>query len=139
MSSKRFLIYLTCEVLAIVVAMLSFRFIHWRILAGVIAGVSFISVGFLIIAPAWNHRHLIKTWGFPIALVHLFGVALPMFIMRLSKPEVVFAELNIWGMAGPDFHRLSTNVYFVLMLATTVDLLLAFRREHVARRTTKPK
>ncbi len=120
------------ELVAIVVAITSFTMIPERILAGVIAGSVFSALGLWIVASGfWGqwHREVRTSWTFWLGSVHLFGVALPMMITRLLNHSLEFKDVLIWGLPGPVFHRLSTVIYSLLLLATAVDFVLTFRRK----------
>lgn len=88
--------------------------------AGVIAGAGFVLVSAGIGGLAWAGRlgrerrvDLMVGLG---ALGVLFGVSLPMLGQRLLNWDEGFTELRIWGLDGPQFHRLATWGYLGWML-----------------------
>ena len=109
--------------------MASFRYVTPRLLAGALAGASFLSVGAWIVISGVRTPALRRTASFALGAIHLFAVAIPMVAVRFLNPHEAFSDLKIWGLSGPDFHRLSTSVYFVLLAATVFDLILAVRRK----------
>ena len=56
-------------------------------------------------------------------LISCFVISIPMFIIRLYNYDIEFSEIQILGLAGPIFHRVSTTVFSALMIATVVDWL----------------
>lgn len=133
MTWRRFTFYLLFEVLAVVVAMASFRYVMPRLLAGAIAGVCFVAIGAWIVGAGIRHKELRRSFSFSLSAVHLFLVAIPMMTVRLAFPSESFSDLHIWGLSGPAFHQLSTDVYGVLFFATVIDLLRSiFHRAPVA-------
>ena len=88
--------------------------------AGVIAGAGFVLVSAVIAGVAWRGRLGRDRRVDPIvgsgALLVLFGVSLPTFGQRLLNWGEGFSELRIWGLEGPQFHRLATWGYLGWML-----------------------
>ena len=128
---KKFMILLVVEVLVVVVAMSSFRFISERLLAAAVAGTVFVCLGLAIFIMGIRDAKFRKTFTFTIGCVHLFAVALPMMIVRFLNTTSAFSQVDIWGLPGPVFHKLSTYVYFALMLGAIADGVLARRRNRL--------
>jgi len=88
--------------------------------AGVIAGAGFVLVSAAIAGVAWRgllgrERRVDPAVGLG-ALGVLFGISLPMLGQRLLNWNEGFTELRIWGLEGPQFHRLATWGYLGWML-----------------------
>jgi len=109
------------QVFAIVWAGTLFNVLPSRFLAGLLAGLYFIGSGILMLV--WLRR-----WPRPwlsltqyALLVHVFLISIPMVVTRLIHMNEDFASVHIYGLPGPEFHRLSTGVFSVLMGATVID------------------
>jgi hypothetical protein len=120
---KKFLMYLFVAELAVVFAVGAvFRFVEPRLTAAFIAGSMFVLLGITIVTYGLMNRKFIKTPTFALGCIHLFGIALPLLVTRMIYSDRGFADVNVWGMPGPVFHKLSTWIYMGLMLATVFDL-----------------
>jgi hypothetical protein len=109
------------ELFAIFWAGLVFSLVHNHFVAGLLAGSYFIVSAALMLRWAWRWPDKWRSLTlYPLAL-HLFGVALPMVIMRLIHADVEFSEITIWGLSGPEFHALSGKIFAVLIVATLID------------------
>jgi hypothetical protein len=115
---KRILIL---ELFAIAWAGASFTLISEKLWAGISAGTVFIALGILILTEGVRWKPLRYRPTFLMGLIHLFFISLPMLFARLWNYSMGFEQIEIWGLAGPVFHRLSTGVYFLLILATLFD------------------
>ncbi len=87
--------------------------------AGVIAGSGFVLTS---LALAWValRGHLGRMgrpdlWVGGGAVAVLLGVSVPMLGARLWSWSDGFAEIKIWGLSGPQFHRLATWSYLAWM------------------------
>jgi hypothetical protein len=125
MTTRRFVLYLVFEVLAVIVAMASFRYIGSRLMAGAFAGACFTAIGAWIFVSGLRLAPLRRSLSFYVGSIHLLAVAIPMMAVRFWNPTAPFSELNIWGLSGPAFHKLSTDVYFVLLASTIIDAIRA--------------
>lgn len=133
MNRRDLLLFLALELIAIVWAGAVFSLFTSRLLAGALAGAYFVlSAAFMLVrALRWPDRVKALT---PYALaLHLFGVSLPMVITRFLNADQPFESVRILGLEGPEFHRLSTTVFSVLMAATLVDLVRVGLRGRTAR------
>jgi hypothetical protein len=114
--------FLILEVLAIVWAGLVFNIFESKLVAGLMAGAYFVGFGLYVL---WRILRWPNRWQsftlYPL-LVHLFVISIPMMIMRFAQTQLAFEDVQIWGLPGPVFHRLSTTVFLVLMIATAIDL-----------------
>ena len=124
---------LLLELFAIVVAGASFALIESKLIAGFVAGAYF--VGFAVVSLRRILRWPRRTRAlclYPM-LIHLFGISLPLLIARAKHADEGFTELRVFGLSGPEFHRLSTTVFAVLIAATVVDLLRTFSKRSRSR------
>lgn len=129
MKSRDLQIFLALQVLAIVIAGLSFSLIESRLVAGAIAGLYFLSSGIYMLMRAWSWSGKWASACFYPLLIHVFAITLPMLISRFMQSENNFEEVTILGLPGPVFHRLSTIVFGALVLGTVIDLIRAKRTE----------
>lgn len=116
-------VFITLQVLGFAVAVLSFTFLESRQVAGAIAGTCFVlSQGWMLLKTVrWANKFKYPT--FYLVRINLWIFSLPMVIARARNWNVEFAQLNIWGIPGPEFHRLSELCAILLILATAVDYL----------------
>jgi hypothetical protein len=120
---QKYLIWLFMAELVVVFAVGAiFRIVEPRLTAAFIAGSLFVVLGIAIVAYGFLERRFLKTPTFAIGVVHLCGIALPLLITRVIHSDLGFADVNVWGLSGPVFHKLSTWVYLGLMVATIFDL-----------------
>jgi hypothetical protein len=117
---------LIAELLIIVAVGLVFHFISDRITAGRIAGTIFMALGATIVFKGIKDLEIRKSYFFKVGCVHFF-IAVTLFITRLLQSTGAFADVTVLGMSGPVYHKLSTNVYTVLILATVYDLYRSFK------------
>lgn len=115
--------FLGLELFAIVWAGVVFSLLTSRLVAGGLAGLYFVGSASLMLywASSWQEK-----WRslclYPL-IVHLFVISLPMLVVRFLNADQPFENVHIWGLEGPQFHRLSTTVFTILMIATVVDLI----------------
>lgn len=128
MNKKDLIIFLVLELFAIAWAGLAFAVIESRLVAGMAAGSYFVFVGVYLLFKIWRWPNRWKVLTIYPALVHTFVISLPMMIVRLSSWALAFEDVRIWGLPGPVFHKLSTVVFTVLIVATLVDLARALSK-----------
>lgn len=133
MKQKDLFVFLSLEVVAIAVAGASFALIPSRLIAGLVAGAYFILFSAWMLGRIWRMPDRWRVLTLYPLLIHLFVVSLPMVVTRLLHADADFSDVRIWGLPGPAFHHLSTNVFSVLMVATVVDLILAYVRNARAK------
>ncbi len=126
---RRFLLYFLAEIGSAVLAVVLFRLISNRFVAGSVAGFAFILLGLFIFGFGLVDHRLRVSWSFRIACLHLFFVSIPMLSVRLSNFGVAFGDLAVWGIPGPSFHKVSEGVYLALVVGTLIDAYRA-RPEH---------
>ncbi len=136
---RSFLRFLIAEFLVGAMAGVLFAIISEKRVAGFIAGIMFVALGLWIVTSPLRTRALIRSGTFWIGLVYLLFVALPLMVTRFVNVSLQFEEVRIMGFSGPEFHRISTSVYTVLIVATSIDLALAwfFARKKRATKSTK--
>jgi len=125
---KLYFYRLLVELFVIVLVPIIFNFVTNRLQAGIIAGSIFIALGFYVIWPGIKNavgRRAISFWA---GCLHLAISAFPLFVTRLLQADLKFEDVRIIGMSGPDFHRFSTVIYSLMLVATLIDLVIAYRR-----------
>lgn len=100
-------------------------------ISGIIAGLGFIAVGVFGIMESWperRNRHLsLAVLG--LSVVHLFVVALPMLGFRILSWNEPFSKVAVWGLTGPEFHQISTRLYFVWVLLVVITWVAERKRK----------
>lgn len=119
---------LVLELIVIAIVTTIFRLIADRAVAGVIAGTVFVLLGLFIVRGGWRDRAK-RTASYWMGCVHLFGSALPLMITRLLNWSTGFEHVNVLGLPGPVFHRVSTTIYMIMLIATVWDLVRASRAQ----------
>jgi len=123
MNRRDLITFLILQIIAIVWAGLVFRIFDSRLLAGFMAGAYFVGSGLYMLWRVWRWPDRIKALTlYPLA-VHVFIISIPMMIVRLARTQAAFEDIQIWGLPGPVFHRLSTTVFMILIIATVIDLI----------------
>jgi hypothetical protein len=118
---------LVVEFLVVAAAPVIFTTIESRLLAGMLAGAIFVALGIFIVMIGVQNRVFRRTPTFWAGCLHLFGSALPLLITRLMNVSKGFEDVRVLGLPGPVFHRISTGVFAVLMIATAFDLIRSWR------------
>ncbi len=126
MLRRKFLTFLFLEIATSLLVILIFRYSPNRQIAGVVAGSLFISIGAFILYSLRLKSLRFKTFTFPAALVHLFATALPLLIVRILNWGTPHADLFVWGLPAPTFHKLAEKIFMILMLCTVFDFLRTF-------------
>lgn len=122
MNRRDLYIFLGLEFFAAVWAGAVFSFIPARLLAAALAGGFFVLSAFYMTWRVWNWPEFWRSATIYPLTVHLWLVSLPMLITRFLHPGEVFADVHIWGLSGPVFHRLAGWVFACLVLCTLIDL-----------------
>lgn len=115
---KIYRILLMAQVMTAGAVMVTFRLIESRLVAGFVAGSFFVLLGLVILAAGLRGLIPKRSPTFALGCVHLFAVALPMMVTRLMNLGVDFREVHVWGIPGPIFHQMSTQLYVVMMGVT---------------------
>jgi hypothetical protein len=119
---------LCAEILTIALVICLFKMIDDRFKAGMIAGGFFVALGAWILLKGLRDQNFRRSATFWAGCAHLFLSALPLLITRTMYSQESFSNVTIMGMTGPVFHRFSTGIYFVMMLATGYDVFRTSRK-----------
>lgn len=118
---------LSLEIAVSVAVVMIFRLIESRFTAGMVAGSTFVLLGFVIVGTGLLGKIKWKSVTFVLGCVHLGLIAIPMIVARWLNSGVEFSQIQVMGLPGPVFHQLSTRLYLFLMVATFVEGTLAWR------------
>lgn len=127
MRMRELILFLGLQLLAIAIAGASFVLIESRLWAGAVAGGYFVISGLFMVFRAWRWPDKWRLFFWYPLLVHVFGISIPMVTTRFMQAGLSFEQIRIWGLEGPQFHRLSTTVFMILMIATVVDIARTWR------------
>ena len=107
-----------------------FRWIPEKKIAATAAGLSFIlTSGALVLRTCRNlPGKPLTPW---VCGAFLILVAIPMVALRLLNWSVEFSDLIIWGIPGPEFHRMSSKAFLLQPIAVIVDAARARLRRGV--------
>ena len=122
-------LFLLLEILTVPAVILIFRLIEPRILAAGLAGSVFILLGSFFLFRMWKWPYKWVSPTFWMSGIHLVVVALPMLVVRMSYFQLAMGDIRIFGIPGPEFHKISERVYGFLIFATIFDVLRV-RREN---------
>lgn len=127
MNRRDLILFLILQIVAIAWAGLVFRIFDSRLIAGFMAGLYFVGSGVYMLwrVGRWSDRVYSVTF-YPLA-VHVLLISVPMMVVRLAQTQSAFEDILIWGMPGPVFHRISTTVFMILIIATVIDLVRVSR------------
>jgi hypothetical protein len=129
-------IFFVLEIFAIVWAGTMFSLLSSRLLAGGLAGGYFVVSGLFML---WRIRYWSHPWQALttyLLIVHVFLISFPMLITRWMHSSEDFGDVRIFGLSGPEFHRLSTAVFTILILATIVDWIRQWRVARIQNSTS---
>ncbi|RYZ76369.1 MAG: hypothetical protein EOP05_05215 [Proteobacteria bacterium] len=121
---------LILELLVIGIVTTIFKFIPDRMTAGAIAGTIFVLLGVYIVRGGWKEREK-RTASYYAGCLHLFLSSLPLMITRLLNQSAGFEQVNVLGLPGPIFHRVSTTIYMILLIATIWDFVRASKAQNL--------
>ncbi len=130
MTFQRHFFFLFLFVLSTFVAIAVFKYLDNRVLAGLVAGITFVLVGISYLWQLTRYLDYFKKLSFYPAFLHVFIFAIPMMAKRQMSPEIPMEDLMIFGVSGPIFHRLSESVFLTLMVFTLFDALISLKRSH---------
>ena len=119
------------EWIVIGVVICIFKFTETRLIAGALAGSVFVILGGWIFLTGLRDRSFRRSLTFWAGCLHLFASSLPLMITRFLNQTTSFQEVSVLGLSGPTFHRLSTSIYMILLVATFIDWMRV-RRKSVA-------
>lgn len=110
---------LAIQILTVPLVIFIFKFSPSRQVGGLVAGTVFIlGAAFMIFLLNRQRSLAMSRWLLGLFGMHLFLVAIPMVFVRLTNWDTEFEALKIWGLDGPQFHKLSERLYLVLILST---------------------
>lgn len=119
--AKRFYWYLCALVLNIVLVILSFKLIHPKNKAAVVAGLGFVFISVFIMALEWRKGQRFKSWSFNLATLFLLIFSIPLLGVRALNFDVEFVNLTVWGMSAPMVHGMANVGYLILLLGVLTD------------------
>jgi len=132
MTVKNWLFILFIEILIVILVIFIFSQLDHQI-AGLIAGFLFGLLGLIIGFQLLRARSL-RSFTFWWLFVYMFYSVIPMILKRLGAWGTEFSDITIWGMAGPEFHKVSERIYLVLIFSTIFDLTLTWFSKRKARK-----
>lgn len=123
--SKDLKLFLVLEVMTVPAVILIFKSIESRVTAGLIAGSLFIALGVFLFFKNLSWVNYLRSPVFWFVVIHLFFIAIPLLLFRTLNLDTPFEELKIIGIPGPTFHRISENVFTVLVVMTVAEFVQA--------------
>lgn len=123
----RFFLYL--EIFTIPSVILIFKIIEPKSYAGIVAGVLFILIGSVLVLRNFCWMNYRKSPTFWVSCIHLFLIALPLFVFRILNFETPFEELLVFGIPGPILHKISEKIFTVLILSTFGELMYVRKKQ----------
>lgn len=129
---KKFLLFLILEVAVTLSVIIIFKTIDNRNFAGLFAGSLFTGLGAYILLELLRTKTPFRFFSFYAVSIHLFLGALPLIFTRIFNWGTAHADLMIFGMEAPLFHKIAEKIFMILMLCTLIDLiktLLPFKGE----------
>ena len=126
---NRFRNYMSIEAVVILLVLATFKVVPDKKIASLITSFFFIasSVGILMWEMKYpGYKKRISFWG---VIGFLLLSALPIFLMRVLNWNLSFEEIQFAGISGAEMHKLSTYVFFLLMICFFVDSYLETLKE----------
>jgi hypothetical protein len=123
MRQKRFLAYLTIQVLVIISVILIFKLMSNVKIASTVAGVLFVVLPMALGGYEWKD-HGIQRKSFYFGLLQFWVFfALPILGLRLFNWDAAFADLSVLGVPGPVLHKYANTSYLIMMGLTFTNYL----------------
>ncbi len=129
---KRLAIVLVVEILAVFFIVGIFKWVDDRMWAAKLASLSFVLQGAFILCWLWPWGRRNWTLTVPTMLLFQFIFVLPMAGFRWLT-DLHFSQLKWMGMTGPTLHSWSSQFYYLLFIATIIDLIVALYRRLPSR------
>lgn len=131
MTTGKLNLFLALQAFAIAWAGAVFSILESRLFAGALAGAYFVTSGLYMIEQTarWPGKWRSFFW-YPL-LAHVFVISIPMVVSRFWQWSQGFEQVRILGLQGPVFHRLSTVIFALLMVATVIDRVRLGRQSRV--------
>ena len=133
MNVRDLLTFLGLQIFSIAVAGGSFALIENRLVAGGIAGGYFVISGLFMVWRSMKWKDKWHSFAVYPLFAHVFAISIPMMISRFLQAGTDFEAVRIFGLEGPEFHKLSTRLFMVLIAGTTIDLIRVWRAERATR------
>ncbi len=129
MDLKKYFLIVIIQLLAVPVAVLSFKFIEVKFIAASVAGAYFLLSSSMVLAICFKYRKpLMRSPIFWSSLGFFLFFAIPIFLGRMVyPPDVPFSEIAILGIPGPTLHRLANSYYTVMTIMTFLELAIFLR------------
>jgi hypothetical protein len=113
---------LTSQAVVLGLVFLIFYLVETKPVAGVLAGLLFTTLGGVTVIISKKWKGFLSSFTFWLSILFLFGMTLPLLLIRLFSWGIPFHDLSVFGIPGPRFHHASEAVYVLLMLGTFLDL-----------------
>ncbi|MBX7232673.1 MAG: hypothetical protein K1X29_11365 [Bdellovibrionales bacterium] len=122
MKSKILGQYLVIEIMGVLSALLLFKTIKDSRIAGIFAGLGFISIGLYIIKTIhpWKKKWTSPTFWF--VHIHVWIMTLPFLVIRIRNWELPIDKISLFSINGVRWHHFSETIYSILMISTLIDL-----------------
>ncbi|MBC87327.1 MAG: hypothetical protein CL677_09135 [Bdellovibrionaceae bacterium] len=128
MTLSKYILIILVQIIAVPVAIFSFKLIEIRFFASAVASMYFILSTSLVLAICFKFQPRVtrspvfwSSWGFLI----LF--ALPIFLGRMIyPPNIPFSEISILGVPGSVMHSASSYFFSFMVLMTGLEMVLLF-------------
>lgn len=121
---KDLILIFIIEILTIPLVISYFKFIEPKKLAAVIAAVTFVTAGIIILRITRKWPDAYASFVYWAIHIHVFIFSIPMLVGRVAFWEKDFADIKFLFLSGPEFHKLSEKGYLILMIGTLVDILV---------------
>lgn len=132
---KIYIVILIAQILAGLNAGLSFSLLESRYVAALWAGSVFLLLGCGIATAIWRKRKW-RSVLFWVAVLHIVIFSIPLLGSRILDPVTPFEDMTFWGIAGPEFHKISERFYSIFILVTVLEGLWAWRAARTAAAKT---
>ncbi|MGE0528559.1 MAG: hypothetical protein AB7G93_17455 [Bdellovibrionales bacterium] len=127
MSGRDLKFFLALQIFAVIWAGMVFSLIEARVWAGALAGGYFLGAGLFMLARIWKWPRKWKSLTLYPLFLHVFLISIPLLVSRFLQIGKDFEAVQVLGLEGPVFHRLSTMVFSALIAATLLDLVRVWR------------
>ena len=115
---------LAIELITVPIVIGYFKFIEPKKVAAVIAAITFVLAGFLILRITRKWSEAYASFVYWAVHIHVFIFSIPMLVGRIVFWEKDFEDIKFLIFTGPEFHKLSEKSYALLILCTLIDILI---------------
>jgi len=126
---KDLLIIFAIEILTVPLVIAYFKLIEPKKLAAVIAAVTFVTTGFIILRITRKWPDAYASFVYWAIHIQIFVFSIPMLVARIAFWEKDFADIKFLYLSGPEFHKLSEKGYMILMIGTLVDIVVHLMKQ----------